>query len=90
MSLPILASRKWRKILKSGGATYLGQDSLNHHVWEFIPKGAGKPVTAAIAAHSDGADVLRVYIDQLRKAWKLTKDDGVSEQDFLSGRWTKE
>jgi hypothetical protein len=88
MALPILKYRQWRGVLKSGGAVYKGQDGKNHHVWEFTPKVGTQPVSIAIAAHSDGADVLPVYINNLRRRWKLTKEDGVNDERFMRGEWT--
>jgi hypothetical protein len=43
-----------------------------------------------MAAHDDGSDVLEVYPRKARKAWKLTKEYGVSDDDFFNGRWRKE
>ncbi len=87
MSLPILKYRQWAKVFRKAGATYLGRDGLGHHVWVFTPKNSTTPVMAGIPAHSDGDDVLDVYIKQARKYWKLTKMDGVSDHDFMSGKW---
>jgi hypothetical protein len=89
MSLPILKYRQLAKILRDGGAEFLGQDGKNHHVWAYTPIGADKPITAGIAAHSDGADVKPVYVNKLRKAWKLTPKDGVTDRDFLAGNWPR-
>jgi hypothetical protein len=87
MGIPVQKYRQWRAVLRSGGAEYIGQDGKNHHVWQYTPKGSTRPVTIAIAAHGDGSDVLPIYITQLRRAWKLTKADGVSDAAFLKGRW---
>lgn len=88
MSLPIYKYRQWAKIFRKGGAVYLGQDSRNHRIWVYTPKGDDKPLTAGIAAHSEGSDVLPVYINQARKFWKLRSSDGVSDHDFLNGNWS--
>ncbi len=89
MSLPIKKYRQWAKIFRKGGAEYLGRDGLGHHAWAYIPKGESNARIAGIAAHSDGADVLPIYPQKARKAWKLTQKDGVSDKDFLSSNWPK-
>lgn len=88
MPLPVFKYRQLAKILRSGGADYLGQDGKNHHVWTYQPVGATQPVTAGIAAHDDGSDVLPVYVNKLRKAWKLRESDGVTDHKFMKGQWT--
>ncbi|MBX3473926.1 MAG: hypothetical protein KF754_06045 [Planctomycetes bacterium] len=60
----------------------------NHRNWVYTPKGDDKPLTAGIAAHSEGSDVLPVCINQARKFWKLRSSDGVSDHDFLNGNWS--
>ena len=87
MSLPILKYRQWAKILRKGGAVYLGRDGLGHHSWSYTPKGGPSPVVAGMAAHDDGSDVLPCYPNRMRKAWRLTKEHGISDDDFLNGRW---
>lgn len=88
MALPIFKYRQLARILRKGGAAYLGQDSKNHHVWSYTPLGGTIAITAGIAAHGDGSDVKPVYVNKLRKAWKLTEQDGVSDHDFQAGKWT--
>lgn len=87
MAVPNFKYRQLAKLLSKGGAEYLGQDGQNHHVWSYVPAGEETAITAGIAAHKQGADVKTIYVKKLRQAWKLTKADGVSDEDFCDGRW---
>ena len=89
MSLPILKYRQWAKVFRKGGAVYLGRDALGHHKWSYVPLGEAEPQLAGLPAHHEGSDVLEIYPKLARKAWKLTAKDGVSDDDFLKGRWRK-
>jgi hypothetical protein len=87
VTLPVMSYRKWARILRTGGAVYVGVDGQNHHIWEFQPAGADRMATAGIPAHNEGADVNNVYINALRRLWRLRPADGVTDHDFLAGKW---
>jgi len=39
-----------------------------------------------IPAHGDNADIHRTYIEAARRAFNLTPDDGVTDEDFYGRR----
>lgn len=88
MGLPIQSYRKWAKIFRKAGARFVRFDGKNHQVWAYLPKGAALEATVSIPAHSEGADVLDIYIREARRIWRLREVDGVSDHDFLQGRWS--
>lgn len=74
-------------MLRKGGARFVRQDGKNHFVWAYQPAGAEKEVPVGFVAHGDGADIRPEYIQTLRRAWKLRKEDGVSDREFMAGKW---
>lgn len=81
--------RELESILRSGGAVYLGEGGRKgHHQWGYEVNGALIPVV--IPAHRPGAEVKPVYIQVIRRAWKLGERDGITNEDFKRGRWKRD
>jgi predicted RNA binding protein YcfA (HicA-like mRNA interferase family) len=80
--LPILKYRELAALMRSGGAVFVRQDG-SHRVWTF------RDIPYPVAAHDDGSDVARRTLADIRAKWGLRREDGVSDDDFMKGRWGK-
>lgn len=77
---PLLTYRVLAALCQRGGAE-LRRVSGSHHSWYFREK------MFTIPAHGPGTEIDRVFVRKLRLAWRLMPDDGVSDADFLAGKW---
>lgn len=80
--LPVFKYRDLAAALRKGGAQCIRQTG-SHRIWSYNGQ------EFSIPAHSDGSDVLSVYIRGLRAAWGLKNANGVSDDDFRAGRWKR-
>ncbi len=67
--------RKLKKLLRPHG---ISLQSGGKHLLFVSPDGRKYP----IPAKKDGDDVERVYVNGIRRAFGLTEEDGVSDEEF--------
>ncbi len=81
-----LKFRVVRKIFANFGVQATRSQSAGHRHkrhWLFLGPGG---VRYPMPAHGENEDVFRTYIEAARRAFRLTPEDGVSEEEFYGRR----